>query len=171
MRDRRFVAVHRGGPLDKVRHRLLAAWAADCAERLVPLFEAHGSDVRPRQAVLLARAWAEGEASVGECMQASLGAHAAARAASDAAAIAAARAAGHAVATAHAADHSLGTVIYGTKAIVAAGGLPDAERDWQLNHLPDTVRELVVTALERRQAGRCQVPGASAHRSRGVRSS
>jgi hypothetical protein len=49
MRDRRFVAVHRGGSLDFASHRLLAAWAASCAERLLALFEACSSDGRPRR--------------------------------------------------------------------------------------------------------------------------
>ena len=74
MRDRRFVAVHRGGPLDAVRHHLLAAWAADCAERLLPLFEARSRDNRPRRAVQTAQAWVRGEVSVGACMKAALGA-------------------------------------------------------------------------------------------------
>lgn len=38
MRDRCFVAVHRGSTLDLARHRLLALCAADCAARLLPLF-------------------------------------------------------------------------------------------------------------------------------------
>jgi hypothetical protein len=159
MRDRRFVAVHRGGPLDAAKHGLLAAWAADCAERLLPLFEACSTDNRPRRAVRTARAWVRGEVSVGDCMQAALGAHAAARSATNASAIAAARAAGHAVATAHAADHSLGPVIYGLKAIAAAGGATDAERAWQLEQLPDEVRKLVVSALQRRRTTRSPLRG------------
>jgi hypothetical protein len=154
MRDRRFVAVHRGGPLDAAEHRLLAAWAADCAERLLPLFEACSSDDRPRRAVQTARAWVRGEASVGDCQKAAVGAHAAARSVTNKAATAAARAAGHAVATAHMADHSLGPVIYGLKAVEAAGGSTDAERAWQLQRLPDEVRELVVSALQRRRPRR-----------------
>ncbi len=35
MRDRRFVAVHRGGPLDFASHRLLAGWAQDDEVRFV----------------------------------------------------------------------------------------------------------------------------------------
>ena len=136
MRDRRFVAVHRGGPLDAAKHRLLAAWAADCAERLLPLFEECSPDDRPRRAVQTARAWARGEASVGDCMKAAVGAHAAARSVTSKSATAAARAAGHAVATAHPADHSLGPVIYGLQATEAAGGSTDAERAWQLERPP-----------------------------------
>jgi hypothetical protein len=155
MRDGRFVAVHRGGPLDAARHRLLAAWAADCAEHLLPLFEKLSPDGRPRRAVQTARAWVRGEASVGACQKAAVGAHAAARGVTSASATAAARAAGHAVATAHAADHSLGVVIYGLKAVEAAGGSTDAERAWQLEQLPEELRELVVSALERRRPRRC----------------
>jgi hypothetical protein len=153
MRDRRFVAVHRGGPLDAVRHRLLAAWAAACAEHLLPLFENDSPDDRPRRAVEIARAWARGEASVGDAQKAAVAAHAAAREATSESATAAARAAGHAVATAHMADHCLGPVIYGLKAIKAAGGSADDELAWQLKQLPHEVRELVVSALANRRTG------------------
>src|SRR3954465_4838308 len=132
MRDQRFVAVHRGGPLDKARHRLLALWAADCAERVLSLFGEGGSDDRPRRAIETARAWARGEVRVGAAQKAAVAAHAAAREATDKAAIAAARAAGHAAATAHMAEHSLGPMIYGANAVAAAGGSAKVERAWQL---------------------------------------
>jgi hypothetical protein len=154
MRDRRFVAAHRGGPLDLVTHRLLAAWAADCAEHLLPLFEAESADDRPRRAIETARAWARGHVSVGAAQKAAVAAHAAAREAKSKAATAAARAAGHAVATAHVADHSLGPVIYGRKAVEAAGASADAEQTWQLERLPEELRELIESALLRRRAGR-----------------
>src|SRR5881394_2649753 len=117
MRDRRFVAVHRGGPLDKAKHRLLAVWAADCAERVLSLFEECTADDRTRRAIETARAWARGEVSGGTAQKAAVRAHAAAREMTSKSAIAAARAAGHAVATAHMADHSLGAVIYALKAL------------------------------------------------------
>ena len=155
MRDRRFVAAHRGGPLVLANHRLLAAWAADCAEHLLPLFELHGSDGRPRQAIEIGRAWVRGEVKTGVAQRAAVAAHAAAREATDKAAVAVARAAGHAVATAHFADHSLGPMIYGAKAMEAAGGSAGDERAWQLARLPDEVRELVITALEGLRTRRC----------------
>ena len=66
-RDARFVAVHRGGPLDLARHRLLASWAADCAEHVLPLFAGkYPDDERPRLAIQTVRAWARGEVTVGE---------------------------------------------------------------------------------------------------------
>lgn len=152
MRDQRFVAVHRGGPLALAEHRLLAAWAADCVEHLLPLFERHTADGRPQRAVEIGRAWARGEVQTGVAQRAAVAAHAAAREATDEAAVAVARAAGHAVATAHAADHSLGPVIYGAKAVRAAGGSADDERVWQLARLPEGLRPLILSALERRRA-------------------
>ncbi len=147
MRDRRFVAAHRGGPLELADHRLLAAWAADCAEHLLPLFALHSADDRPRHAIEIGRAWARGEVKTGVAQRASVAAHAAARQATDPTAIAVARAAGHAVATAHFADHSLGPVLYGAKAVAAAGGSVDEERAWQCARIPEPVRALVLSAL------------------------
>jgi len=148
MRDHRFVAIHRGGPLAPGHHRLLAAWAADCAERLLPLFENHSPDERPRHAVATARNWAAGGIKVGEAQKAALASHAAAREAGHPAAIAAARAAGHAAATAHCADHSLGAAHYALKAVAANDGSTEAERTWQIARIPAELRGLVVSALE-----------------------
>lgn len=159
MRDMRFKAAHRGGPLELRRHRLLALWAADCAEHVLPLFEAqHPQDDRPRRAIETARVWARGEVSVGVARAASVAAHAAARAAADAAAQAAARAAGHAVATAHMADHAPGAAAYALKAVRTSGGAPDGsavaerERAWQHARLPEEIRDLVLTGGTRRPA-------------------
>jgi len=154
-RDRRFVAVHRGGPLDLTRHRLLASWAADCAEHVLPLFASrHPDDDRPRLAIEAARAWSRGEITVGDARATAVQAHAAARDASEDVARAVARASGHAVATAHMADHSLGPAYYAVRAVKLASPTHDVEmagdreRQWQLERLPDAVRELVVSALK-----------------------
>jgi hypothetical protein len=151
-RDKRFVAAHRGGPLDLVRHRLLAEWAADCAERVLALFEEYNTDGRPSDAIATGRAWAAGKVRVGDAQKASVGAHAAAREVKNKSAIAAARAAGHAAATAHMADHSLGAALYALKAVETAGMPGDAEREWQLDHIPSKVRALIISAIERRRA-------------------
>jgi hypothetical protein len=58
MRDHRFIAQHRGGPLIRPHHFLLSAWAADCAEHALSLFAAHSSHDRPRVAIATARTWA-----------------------------------------------------------------------------------------------------------------
>jgi Imm-5 like putative immunity protein len=145
MRDRRFIAVHRGGLLDVAKHRLLASWAADSAEHVLSLFEQHSSDDRPRRAIDTARAWARGEVPVGVAQKAAVAAHAAARAVTSPSACAAARAAGHAVATVHMADHCLGAPMYALKAVEATGTSADEERAWQLEQVPDEVRELILS--------------------------
>lgn len=146
MRDKRFIAVHRGGPLPMAGHQLLAGWAADCAEHTLPLFSECSADDRPRAAVDAARAWARGEITVGEAREAALAAHAAAREVDSASASAAARATGHAVASAHMADHCLQAASYALKSVRAAGGSTDTERAWQDDQLPDDVRALVLSA-------------------------
>lgn len=156
-RDPRFVRTHRGGSLDEARHRLLAGWAADCAEHVLPLFTAkYPEDDRPRRAIEVARAWSRGEATVGEARAAAYAAHAAARGASDAVASQVARAAGHAVATAHMADHELGAAFFAIKAVRLAAPISEAiaagarECQWQRARLPDAIRELVLSDEERR---------------------
>jgi hypothetical protein len=156
-RDPRFVTIHRGGLLEDSNHRLLASWAADCAEHVLPLFTAkHPEDDRPRRAIDTARAWSWGEASVGEAREAAFAAHAAARSASDAAARAAAQAAGHAVATAHMADHELGAAAYAIQAARLASQATDGnlagqrECRWQREQLPEAIRKLVLSDEEQR---------------------
>jgi hypothetical protein len=62
-------------------HKTLATWAADCAERVLPNFEAkYPGDTRPRDAISALRAWIRtGEFHMSEVRKASLAAHAAAR--------------------------------------------------------------------------------------------
>ena len=143
MRDRRFVAAHRGGPLDRESHALLALWAADCAEAALPIFAQHSGDPRPRLALETARAWARGEVPTGAAMKASVAAHAAAREVTAPAAVAAARAAGQAVATAHCADHSMGALLYALKAL-RINGLPTSpEQEMRLAQLPGPLQAMV----------------------------
>ena len=154
MRDKRFVAVHRGGPLSREDHRRLILWAADCAEHVLPLSGDKGTDLRLFPALATARAWAQGEISVGDARKASVGAHAIARESRDPVATAVARAVGHAVATAHMADHALGSAYYALKAVRAAGKSPEAEQRWQVDRLPPEIRDLVLSAWEMKFAGK-----------------
>src|ERR1700744_4373774 len=63
VRDPRLVTTRRGGTLTDPDHRLLALWAASCAEHVLVLFEsAQPGDPRPRQAIEQGRAWVRGEA-------------------------------------------------------------------------------------------------------------
>jgi hypothetical protein len=159
-RDPRLVTVRRGGTLRDADHRLLAVWAADCAEHVLHFFEqAHSGDTRPRRAIEQARAWARGEITMTQARTAAFAAHDAARKASGAAREAA-RAAGHAVAVAHMADHELGAAAYAIRSIRAASdpNVPDdvcrAECQWQRAHLPAEIRDLVLDD-ERLRNGKC----------------
>jgi hypothetical protein len=108
----------------KEEQRLMAAWAADCAERVLPLFEKmYPQDERPRKAIEACRTWIHtGVFNMADIRGASLSSHAAAREAkeNDDSACFAARAAGQAVATAHVPQHAFGGAYYALKAIAAA---------------------------------------------------
>ena len=148
MRDQRFIAVHRGGPLDRENHAFLVRWAADCAKHVLPLFVRTTADPRPLQAIEIAHKWADGEVATGVAMRASVAAHAAARQATDKAAIAAARSAGHAVATAHFADHSMGALLYALQALDASGRPWVPELESRLARLPAHLREPVADGVD-----------------------
>lgn len=156
-RDPRLITVRRGGTLTDAHHHLLALWAAECAEHVLPLFEAvRLDDDRPRRAIELARAWTRGEIPMKQAHQFAFTANAAGRDLPDAAKFAA-LAAGQAVAVAHVAAHDLGAAAYAIRAACAAAeGDPDqaarSERDWQRSRLPDDVRALVLDDQQERNA-------------------
>ena len=125
-------------------HWTLAIWAADCAERVLPLFEQkRPDDIRPRAAIEALRVWAlTGIFKMSYVRGNSLAAHAAARdVEGDDAARSAARAAGQAMATAHVPTHSIAAAIYATTAIRDSVAPEEAdsaalkEREWQYRHL------------------------------------
>jgi hypothetical protein len=129
VRDPRLVTIRRGGTLTDSDHRLLALWAASCAEHVLHLFEsADPEDARPRQAIEHARAWVRGEVTMMESRPAG----------------------GQAGAVAHVAAHDLGAAAYAIKAARAAA--PDGEADaagrlecqWQRHQLPAAIRGLVL---------------------------
>jgi len=150
VRDPRFVTIRRGGTLADADHRLLALWAAACAEHVLALFEAaEPNDPRPRQAIEQARAWARGEVTMTQARTAAGHANAAARDLHGAprhTAFAAAQAA----AVAHVAAHELGAAAYAIKAARAAA--PEGEGEcagrlecrWQREQLPEAIRALVL---------------------------
>ena len=142
-RDPRFVARHRGGSLDRKSHGTLALWAANCAAEVLPHFDKTTKDSRPRNAILIGRAWAAGNVKTGVAMKTSLSAHAAARNAKDPIAKAAARAAGQAVATAHCADHSMGALLYVLKVYELRGMSFERMLKAQIAKLPAKIRPMV----------------------------
>jgi hypothetical protein len=149
VRDPRFITVRRGGTLSDADHRLLAVWAADCAEHMLDHFErARPGDDRPRRAIELGRVWARGEITMTQARTAAGHANAAARDLSGAARHAA-YAAGQAAAVAHVAAHELGAAAYAIKAACAAAPKGEGESAgrlecrWQRDQLPEAIRELV----------------------------
>lgn len=129
--------------LSEAERRVVSVWAADCAERVLGLFEAEApGDSRLRQAITGLRAFARGELRVWPAHTLAGHAHAAAREINTKpAAVAAARAAGQAAATAHMGAHALGAAAYAAKAARprANPDRPNAvvdEIDWQIGHLP-----------------------------------
>ncbi|MGB9960346.1 MAG: putative immunity protein [Candidatus Bathyarchaeales archaeon] len=121
--------------------KILAFWAADCAEHVLNYFEEkYLNDDRPRKAIEACRKWAAtGALNLAEIRKFSLDAHAAAKTAKEDDAKYAAHAAGQAVATAHCATHSLGAAIYGIRAAaVHSSILSDGlvkEFNWQMERL------------------------------------
>jgi hypothetical protein len=131
--------------LSEADRRTVAAWAADCAERVLELFEADcPGDTRPREAIARTRAFARGELDVAGEIRRRFGAHGAARDASPSAA-AAARAAGQAASVPHMGAHALGAAAYAaTAAGLAAPDRPEAvgeEVRWQLGRMSAATRD------------------------------
>ena len=154
--DPRMITIRRGGSLTDSDHHLLALWAADCAEHVLPFFESVcPEDERPRVAIAAARAWAAGEMPMMEAR--ALGGHAmgAARTLRGPARFAA-YAAGQAACVGHVAEHDLGAAAYAIKAARGASGkdlaVGRAERDWQRDRLPSEVRDLVLEDQARRDS-------------------
>jgi hypothetical protein len=145
MRDQRFVAEHRGGPLKMEQHRQLIIWARSCSEHVLPLF-GDKIDQRLLDALSVAEEWGKGNASVGSARKAAVACIAVANEVSDPASTAVARSLGHAVATAHMADHAPGSADYALKAVKIAGQSTEAEREWQDEQLPSEIKELVLSS-------------------------
>ncbi len=145
--------------------RALVSWAADCAERALPVYETRASsDSRPRAAIEGIRVFAGGGKRTAQLRSLALSALAAAREAGDPAAAAAARAAGLAAASAYThplADvnqtkHILGPAAYAALALeLYHAGDPNIEEGevrWAIEHVTAEVRE-VLLHMPARKAG------------------
>lgn len=151
-RDPRFITIRRGGTLTDSVHKLLALWAAACAEHVLPLFEmVRPDDPRPRHAIEQARAWVRGEVIMSQARAAGGHANAAARNLRGAERYAA-YAAAQAALVAHVAAHELGAAAYAIKAVRAAAGesAGPLECQWQREQLPEAIRDLVLDDQRRR---------------------
>jgi Imm-5 like putative immunity protein len=142
--------------LSEEDRRLVGLWAADCAERVLPLFEAKApSDTRPREAIEGIRVFARGGKRTARLRSLAWAAHAAASEVGDLGATAAARAASlaaataymHALATPHQAKHAIGPAAYAARARELAAvddpGVGAEEIRWAIEHASPAVREVV----------------------------
>ena len=145
--------------------RKLGRWAADCAERVLQLFEEKApADSRPREALGAICAYADGGKRTNDLRKRVWGTMAAAREVGDPAAAAAARAAYsaagvafmHAVYTPGQEKHALGAAMYAALARELVADDPaaaDKEIRWALRHATLAVRE-IVCCLPARKPGR-----------------
>ncbi len=146
--------------------RIIGGWAADCAERALPVFLAHAdSDPRPFAAIEGIRVFASGGRRTAMLRTLSLAAHAAAREVGHPAAAAAARAAGSAAASAYThplrdveqTKHIIGAAAYAAFALeLDQGGDPavaEAEVRRAIKCAPPAAR-MVLLHMEPRLAGK-----------------
>ncbi len=149
--------------------RALGSWAADCAERALPIYEKHAdSDSRPRAAIGGIRVFAAGGRRTTQLRTLALSAYAAAREADDPAAAAAANAAclaassayTHPLADVQQTKHIVGPAAYAALALeLDHGGDPsigDGEVRWAIEHVTLEVRE-VLLQMPSRQAGKSRL--------------
>ena len=136
--------------LSESDRRAVAAWAADCAERVLVLFEAQApDDDRPRALIARTRAFARGERNTAEEIRRRFEGGVGTGEAKTPAAAAAARAAGQAVATCHMGAHAFGAAAYAVHAVRLANPnrpeVVDLELRWQLDHMTEEVRAALKT--------------------------
>lgn len=130
--------------------RLVALWAADSAERVLPLFEAEApDDGRARDGIERTRGYGRGEIDAAGQVRRRFDAGRAAQSVKSSAAVAAARAAGQASGVARMGAHALGAPVFAARAAsLNAAGHGSARHDevrWQLEHMTPATR----TALAR----------------------
>jgi len=149
--------------------RALGSWAADCAERALPVYEKQAeADSRLRAALEGIRVFAAGGKRTAQLRSLSLAAFAAAREVNDPAAAAAARAAGlaassaytHPLADVQQTKHIVGPAAYAALALeLNQGGdqaIGDHEVTWAIEHVTAEVREILVQ-MPAREMGRTRL--------------
>jgi len=149
--------------------RAIGGWAADCAERALPVFVTRATaDPRPRAAIDGIREFASGGKRAASLRSLAMAAHAAAREVGDPAAAAAARAAGvaaasaytHPLADVHQTKHIVGAAAYAALALeldrAGEQDVGEAEVRWAVEHAPSEAREVLVQ-MPAREAGKSRL--------------
>lgn len=149
--------------------RSLGSWAADCAERALPVYEEYAnSDSRPRAAIEGIRVFAGGGRRTAQLRSLALAAFSAAQDAEDPAAAAAARAAGlaassaytHPLADVQQTKHIVGPAAYTALALElnqdGDSSTGDHEVNWAVEHVTPEVREILLQ-MPAREMGRTRL--------------
>ncbi len=147
MRDKRFVAEHRGGLLAIGDHRNLMKWALVMTEHL-QTYLPQPIDSLLNDALIVGKLWSEGLVGTGEAIKQSRAVHKYAQTVEDPVCKAFCRAVGQAVATAHMADHCLGPVYYGRKLMNLLALDSEQEFAWQTEKLEEVCPNLYFFILQ-----------------------
>jgi hypothetical protein len=147
MRNKKWILEHRGGYLNKEQQKQLLKWAINCVNHLLPLLN-NNINEKIIDAINIGNNWIIEKAKTIDAINKSREIIKYVKTLNNELEIAITRAAGHAVATAHMADHSMGTVYYGLKAIKITGGSIESEINWQIKHIPNEIKELVLEGLK-----------------------
>jgi hypothetical protein len=147
MRDKNWILEHRGGYLNKEQQKQLMKWAINCVNHLLPLLN-NNINEKIIDAIDIGNNWIIEKAKTIDAINKSREIIKYVKTLNNELEIAITRAAGHAVATAHMADHSMETIYYGLKAIKITGGSMESEINWQIKHIPNEIKELVLEGLK-----------------------
>lgn len=153
MRDKALIRQHRGGELSCLDHRNLNSWARECCLKLMELSELPIDDTLI-QAFKISELWETDKATVADIRKMSVLCHQLARETTDVLYRNIYRAVGHSLACAHMADHCLGVVYYGVKALQIKGFSKEQTIDWQLKLLHESsphLLQIVIRNLERKK--------------------
>src|SRR5512134_2203474 len=156
-------------PLSLESLRALGDWAADCAERALPIYEIQAeADSRPRAALEGIRVFAAGGKRTAQLRSLALAAMSAAREVNDPAAAAAARAAGlaassaytHPLADVQQTKHIVGPAAYAALALELSRAVDpnigDGEVRWAIEHAPPEASQ-VLQQMPARQPGKSRL--------------
>jgi hypothetical protein len=112
--------------IGKQTHRAMALWAFELADEAVDvLLEIYPNETRPKEALLMSKAWAQGKVKMPAAQRAILNSHAFAKEITSPHDIALCHAIGQACGTVHAPGHAIGFPMYELTAIIRKCGIED----------------------------------------------
>jgi hypothetical protein len=153
MRDKKWILEHRGGYLSDEQHKQLMKWAINCLNHLLPLLPLLKNNINEKiqDAISIGNNWILGKAKTIDAINKSREIIKYIKTLNNELEIAITRAACHALASAHMADHSIRTVFYGLKAIKFSGGSMESEINWQIENIPNNVKNIVMEGLKNKK--------------------